>query len=99
MPEEMGLRAPGPHEVVAGITAIGWWTPDALVGHGAPFAVPPTVPGHAAAAVVAEVGPTVTGVAVGDRAVVAGIRRRWGASSPRRLSPHDGGSVGPGGQR
>jgi S-(hydroxymethyl)glutathione dehydrogenase/alcohol dehydrogenase len=70
--EEVELRAPGPHEVVVEIGAVDVCITDALSARGDVAAMPPTILGHAAAGVVAEVGAHVERMRVGERVVVAG---------------------------
>jgi S-(hydroxymethyl)mycothiol dehydrogenase len=70
--EEITLDAPGPREVQVRVEACGVCHTDLHVvetgGWGMPF---PILLGHEGAGVVEEVGPDVTGVAVGDRVVIA----------------------------
>ena len=70
--EEVELREPGPREVVVAIGAVDVCITDALSTRGHVAATPPTIPGHAAAGVVEEVGTHVERLRVGDRVVVAG---------------------------
>jgi S-(hydroxymethyl)mycothiol dehydrogenase len=70
--EEITLDAPGPREVQVRVEACGVCHTDLHVvetgGWGMPF---PILLGHEGAGIVEEVGPDVTGVAVGDRVVIA----------------------------
>ena len=68
--EELRLRAPGPGEVVVSIAACGICHSDVAFIDGAWGGAVPAVYGHEAAGVVAEVGPGVGGLAVGDHVVV-----------------------------
>jgi S-(hydroxymethyl)glutathione dehydrogenase/alcohol dehydrogenase len=69
--EEVELRPPGPGEVIVRIEATSVCITDALATHGVSFVPQPTILGHAAAGVVEEIGPGVTRVRPGQRAVVA----------------------------
>jgi S-(hydroxymethyl)mycothiol dehydrogenase len=70
--EEVTLDAPGPREVQVRVEACGVCHTDLHVvetgGWGMPF---PILLGHEGAGIVEEVGPDVTGVAVGDYVVIA----------------------------
>lgn len=70
--DELPEPEAGPGEVVIEVRAAGVNFPDVLLSYGKYQFKPPTpfVPGGEAAGVVAAVGAGVTGVAVGDRAVV-----------------------------
>jgi S-(hydroxymethyl)mycothiol dehydrogenase len=87
--EELALDAPGAHEVQVRVEACGLCHTDVHVveagGWGMPF---PILLGHEGAGVVEEVGPEVTGVAPGDRVVIA-WRAPCGDSCPscRRGDP------------
>lgn len=70
--EEVALREPGPHEAIVRMTASAVCITDVLSSEGHVMAAPPTLLGHAAAGVVEQVGPGVSGVGVGDRVVVCG---------------------------
>jgi threonine dehydrogenase-like Zn-dependent dehydrogenase len=69
--------APGPGEVTVAVAAAGICGSDVelLLGtRPAPYVRYPVVPGHEWAGTVAEVGPGVRGLAVGDRVVAEGFR-------------------------
>lgn len=70
--EEVQLREPGPYEAVVRMTASAVCITDVLSSEGHVMATPPTLLGHAAAGVVEQVGPGVSGCRVGDRVVVCG---------------------------
>lgn len=84
--DELPEPEPGPGEVVIEVRAAGVNFPDVLLSYGKYQFKPPTpfVPGGEAAGVVAAVGAGVTGVAVGDRAVVTMIH---GAFAERVVVP------------
>ena len=84
--DELPEPEPGPGEVVIEVRAAGVNFPDVLLSYGKYQFKPPTpfVPGGAAAGVVAAVGAGVTGVAVGDRAVVTMVH---GAFAERVVVP------------
>jgi len=68
--DEVELDPPGPGEVLVQIVATGVCHTDAITRDGdLPFP-PPGVLGHEGAGIVAEVGPGVTDVAVGDKVVI-----------------------------
>src|SRR5262245_30966111 len=73
--EEVLSRAPGPGEVRVAVQAIGINFPDLLIVQGLYQYKPPPpfTPGVETAGIVAEVGPGVAGIAVGD-AVIARMR-------------------------
>ena len=64
--ERIELRAPGPGEVLVRIAAAGLCHSDLSLATGVMRALMPTVLGHEAAGTVAELGPGVTGLTVGD---------------------------------
>ncbi|MFD2420727.1 zinc-binding dehydrogenase [Amycolatopsis pigmentata] len=70
--ETIRLRDPGPREIVVRILAVDVCITDALSSIGKLLAAPPTVLGHAASAIVEEVGSRVTHVRPGQRVVIAG---------------------------
>ena len=72
--ETVELAAPGPGEVRVKLAACAICHSDILFVRGAWGGELPMVLGHEAAGVVQEMGPGVTGVAVGDHVVVALIR-------------------------
>jgi NADPH2:quinone reductase len=76
--EEVPSRSPGPGEVRVHIEACGINFPDLLIVQGLYQYRPPLpfTPGVEAAGIVAEVGPGVTGIAVGDAVIT---RMRTGA--------------------
>ena len=84
--EEMPSRAPGSGEVRVAIEAVGINFPDLLIVQNLYQYKPPLpfTPGVEAAGIVAEVGPEVSGVAVGD-AVIA--RMRTGAYAEEAVVP------------
>jgi NADPH2:quinone reductase len=84
--DELPEPEPGPGEVVIEVRAAGVNFPDVLLSYGKYQFKPPTpfVPGGEAAGVVAAVGAGVTGVAVGDRAVVTMVH---GAFAERVVVP------------
>ncbi len=84
--DELPEPEPGPGEVVLEVRAAGVNFPDVLLSYGKYQFKPPTpfVPGGEAAGVVAAVGAGVTGVAVGDRAVVTMVH---GAFAERVVVP------------
>lgn len=68
---ERAPAEPGPGEVVVAVKACGLCMTDIHIAEGRiPTVVPPRVPGHEFAGVVARLGPGVRDVAVGDRVVV-----------------------------
>ena len=72
--EELQLRAPGPGEVLVRVAACGICASDVAFIDGAWGGALPAVYGHEAAGVVAEVGPGLGGLAVGDHVVVTPVR-------------------------
>ena len=84
--DELPEPEPGPGEVVIEVRAAGVNFPDVLLSYGKYQFKPPTpfVPGGEAAGVGAAVGAGVTGVAVGDRAVVTMVH---GAFAERVVVP------------
>ncbi len=69
--EPAGDERPGPGEVLVKVQRAGICGSDIHILHGAnPFAIYPRIIGHEFAGVIEEVGPEVTGLAVGDRVVV-----------------------------
>lgn len=71
--EDVEPLPPGDHDVVVRVDASGVCHTDHAVLHGQlPYAAP-SILGHEVAGTVVEIGAAVTGVAVGDRVVTAGI--------------------------
>lgn len=71
--EEVELEAPGPGEVLVEIRAAGLCHSDMSVIAGARQRPLPIVGGHEGAGIVREIGPGVSGLAVGDHVTLAGV--------------------------
>lgn len=81
--------APGRGEVLVTVTSAGVCGSDLAALRGThPFRVPPLISGHEAGGYVAEVGPEVDGVAVGDRVVIDPQRSCGGCELCRTGSYH-----------
>ncbi|MFC5946849.1 zinc-binding dehydrogenase [Pseudonocardia lutea] len=69
---DVALAPPAPGRILVRTGATPFCATDVLNAQGLFGKVPPTILGHASTGVVEEVGPEVSGVAVGDRVVVHG---------------------------
>lgn len=85
--DDVELDAPGPGEVAVRVAACGVCHSDVSVVDGSFPAMGPTVLGHEAAGVVAEVGPGVTALSVGDH-VVLSPNQACGACAQCRRGAH-----------
>lgn len=96
--ETITVEPPGPHEVMVKMAACGVCHSDLSVTNGTIGLPPPVILGHEGAGVVAQVGPGVTGLAVGDHVISSFVntcgRCRYCMSGRANLCEAGAGSPG-----